>query len=104
MMRMFGTSAATGRRSVPRSSAPLTAVVSTADDQHWTELIDLSRTGARVRTAWLAADGDEVEFLAEKVRATGQVVWCDGNHVAIDFDTPIAAAEVTRIRTLAASR
>lgn len=103
-MRTFGTSMATGRRSVPRASTLVTAVVSTAADQHWTELVDISRTGARVRCAWLAADGDDVVFLAEKVRATGQVVWCDGNQVAIDFDTPITATEVTRIRSLAASR
>jgi hypothetical protein len=86
---------------VPRVVAPLTAVVSSGSEQHWTEVIDVSRTGARLKSAWLPAEGEDVVFLAERVRASGQVIWCDGNQVAVDFDSPIAAAEVARIRFLA---
>jgi hypothetical protein len=100
-MRTFGISQARGRRSVPRAEAPLIAVLATGAAHHSAELIDLSRTGARLQGAdFPAADADLV-FHAGKVRAAGEVIWIDGDQCGVSFDTPIAAVEVNRIRVLA---
>jgi hypothetical protein len=100
-MRTFGISQARGRRSVPRTEAPLIAVLATDAADHSAELIDVSRTGARLKGPVFPAAGADLVFHAGKVRAAGEVIWIDGDQCGVAFDTPIAAAEVTRIRVLA---
>ncbi len=99
-MRRFGTSHATGRRSVPRTAAPLVAVLSTSAGDHPAALVDVSRTGARLSAEVLPAIGDELTFRAEDIEAFGDVVWCEAHQCAIEFDTPIAVSEVKRLRLL----
>ena len=100
-MRSFGTSQATGRRSVPRAETPLIAVLTTAEAHHSAELVDLSRTGARLKGLTFPEEGADLVFHAGKVRAAGEVIWINGNQCGVAFDTPIAGAEVNRIRVLA---
>lgn len=100
-MRFFGISQARGRRSVPRTLAPLEALLSTPAADHSAELLDLSRTGARLGAVCFLDEGQQVMFRAEKVRAAAEVVWIDGGECGVEFDTPIAADEVKRIRALA---
>jgi hypothetical protein len=100
-MVTFGTSQARGRRSVPRATAPLIAVLATGAAHHSAELIDLSRTGARLKGAAFPAEGADFVFHAGKVRAAAEVIWIDGEQCGVAFDTPIAGAEVNRIRVLA---
>jgi hypothetical protein len=100
-MRTFGTFEARGRRSVPRAPAPLIAVLSSGTDHHAAELIDLSRTGARLKGPTFPGEGAELLFQAGKVRAAGEVIWIDGDQCGVEFDTPIAGDEVNRIRVLA---
>jgi len=45
--------------------------------------------------------GDEFQFKAGNVRAAGVVIWVEADECAIEFVTPIAVAEVSRIRSLA---
>jgi hypothetical protein len=66
-MRLFGNSHARGRRSVPRTEAALIAVLSTSAADHPAELIDVSRTGARLTGKLLPGVGEEVTFTAESV-------------------------------------
>lgn len=40
-------------------------------------------------------------FRAEKVCLPAEVIWIDGDECGVEFDTPIAAEEVKRIRALA---
>ena len=100
-MSTFGTSQARGRRSVPRAAAPLIAVLATGAAHHSAELIDLSRTGARLKGATFPEEGADLIFQAGKVRVTGEIIWVEGDQCGVAFDTPIAAAEVNRIRVLA---
>ena len=100
-MGTFGTSKARGRRSVPRAAAPLIAVLATGAAHHSAELIDLSRTGARLKGATFPEEGADLIFQAGKVRVTGEIIWVEGDQCGVAFDTPIAAAEVNRIRVLA---
>ena len=99
-MRKFWISTALGRRAMPRTSAPVIVLLSNATNQYSAELVDLSRTGARLKGATLPVLGEDLLFKAEKVRVTGTIVWFDDDHCAVEFDTPIAGAEVKRIRAL----
>lgn len=98
-MRGFGVSQATGRRSVPRAQSPLLAVLSSSAGDYTAVLVDISRTGARLRGEVLPHIGQELTFKAENVTACGDVVWRDAGTCALEFDTPIAASEVQRIRS-----
>jgi len=103
-MRTFGTSQATGRRSVPRTEAPLIAVLSTSAGDHRVAIIDISRTGARLRAEHLPEVGKQLTFRADDIRVAGDVVWSAGSCCAVEFATPISAAEVNRLRVIASVR
>jgi len=79
----------------------MVAVISASGVHHNAELLDLSRTGARLKGRSFPEEGDELTFKAEKVSAAGIVVWVDGDRCGVAFDTPIAATEVQRIRAFA---
>jgi hypothetical protein len=99
-MRGFGVSQSMGRRSVPRTQATSLAVLSLAAGDFPAALVDISRTGARLRAEMLPHVSQHVIFSAGKVRAAGEVVWFEPGTCAIEFDTPIAIAEVQRLRRL----
>jgi hypothetical protein len=102
-MRTFGTSRARGRRAVPRAQAPLVAVLSTPAGDHPAALIDVSRTGARLKGELLPQAGEQLIFRSEDVQASGDVVWSSGDHCAVEFESPIAVTEVQRLRSLGAA-
>jgi hypothetical protein len=99
-MRTFGTSQATGRRSVPRTQAHVIAVLSASSGDHRVAIIDISRTGTRLRGKHLPAVGEQLTFRADDVQVAGDVVWSEGSCCAVEFETPIAAAEVNRLRIM----
>lgn len=99
-MRKFGTSKATGRRSVPRVPGPLIAVLSTDDRQYRTVLVDISRTGARVAGPELPFVGDQLAFRASEIQAFADVVRCEQDRCAIEFQTPLSVDDVKLLRQL----
>jgi hypothetical protein len=70
-----------------------------AGDYHAT-IVDISRTGARLCGDVLPTVGQQVNFRAENVHASADVVWSDLGACALEFDTPIAISEVQRLRWL----
>lgn len=88
-----------GRRSVPRAHSPVLAVLSMSAGDYTAVLVDISRTGARVRGEVLPQVGQQLTFKAENVRACADVVWRDASSCAVEFDTPIAVSEVQQIRS-----
>jgi hypothetical protein len=100
-MRSFGNQQM-GRRSVPRAQAPLIALLVTAAAEHRADLVDVSRTGARLQGEMLPEVGVELTFRADDVEAYGEVVWRERNWCAVEFGTPIGGPEVQRLRSLAA--
>jgi hypothetical protein len=73
------------------------AVLSTAADEHWVDIVDISRTGARLAGEISFAVGQPLTFKAAEVRADGEVVWCKAGICAIEFSTPISASEVQQL-------
>jgi hypothetical protein len=100
-MRIFGSFQFLGRRSVPRTRAPLVATVSTLMNDRRMVLIDICRTGASVGGVDLPEVAEQVVFSAEGVQAFGEVVRSETDKCAIEFSTPIATQEVCRLRRLA---
>ena len=99
-MRSFGVSQARGRRSVPRTQAPLTVIISMRAGEYPTALIDVSRTGARLSGEMLPSIGEQVILKAEQIRVAAIVVWHEAGRCAVEFDTPIAVSEVKMLRWL----
>jgi len=76
--------------------------LSDGENRHSATLLEISRTGAKVAGIIGVTAGQELEFRAGTVRVPGEVVWSEGAECAIAFGIPIAAAEVSRLRSLAA--
>jgi hypothetical protein len=85
---------------VPRTQADNIAVLSLPAGDYPAALVDISRTGARLRAEILPRVSQKLIFRAEKVQAAGEVVWFEPGTCAIEFDTPIAVSEVQRLRSL----
>ena len=90
-----------GVRAAPRMKAGLVAVLSNVGGEYSSTVIDVSRTGMRLRGARLPAEGEDVLLLTEDVRVWAQVVRLKDDVCAVEFDTPIASAEVKRLQSLA---
>lgn len=72
----------------------------TSCGHHAADLIDLSRTGARLKGGSFPLEGG-LTFKVEKICVPAELVWINGDECAVEFDTPIAANEVARIRAVA---
>ena len=92
-----------GGHSAPRTKAGLVAVLSNDSGEYASTLLDVSRTGMRLRGDRLPSEGEDVLLLTEDMSAWGWVVRLQDDVCAVEFDTPIAAAEVKRLQFLAAS-
>ena len=90
-----------GVRAAPRMKAGLVAVLSNVAGEYCSTVIDVSRTGMRLRGVRLPAEGEDVLLLTEDVRVWAQVVRLEDDVCAVEFDTPIASVEVKRLQSLA---
>ena len=97
-MSTFGKSAGGGRRSARRESLPLPAVVSTIEDSRVVEVVDVSATGARLRGRDLPRAGDAMWLRIEQVRRFACVSWSELGECGVEFDVPLGAHEVVRLR------
>lgn len=102
-MGSFGKCKGGGRRSAPRRAAPLIAVLTTLTGSHDAQLIDISRTGARLSGNDLPNEGDELIVTVGGVRAFGCVAWQHDGECGIAFDGPLPAMDVERVRHDAAN-
>jgi hypothetical protein len=75
-----------GARHAVREVAMLRAAIMTVTDSHSVDLLDVSKTGAKVRGRELPAPGQEVLILIGKLEAFGRVVWRDHDQCGVHFD------------------
>ena len=93
-MKPFGKCGGGGRRAAPREAASLLAVYTTVTRSHSALLVDVSDTGARLRTPDLPSAGDELFVTIGEVKAFGCLAWaCDGEFV-MAFDEPLEADDL----------
>lgn len=78
-------------RSEPRSpDSSQTAVLAVRGGNHVVRVVDLSRSGAMVRFAGNAAEGEAVTIqLLDHGLVAGQVRWSRDGRIGIHFTTPI---------------
>ena len=98
-MSVFGKRNGGGRRRAQRESAPAIAVFTTVTKSHGAVLVDISATGARLRTAELPQFGEEMMVSVETIRAFGCVAWVRGDQFGIAFDEALPPAAVLQLRT-----
>ena len=97
-MNAFGKCAGGGRRAAPREAAPLLAVYTTVTRSHSALLVDVSSSGARLRTPDLPEEGDELFVTIGKVKAFGRVAWVREGEFAMSFDEPLFAEELAQLK------
>jgi hypothetical protein len=85
----FGKSSGGGRRAAPREAAPLLAVYTTVTKSHSALLVDVSSTGARLRTPCLPEEGDELFVTIGKLKIFASVAWTRGGEFAAAFEQPL---------------
>jgi hypothetical protein len=97
-MSVFGKRNGGGRRRARRESAPTVAVFTTVTQSHGAVMVDLSATGARLRSAEMPEAGEELMLCVESIRAIGYVAWVRDHQFGVSFDDPIALGEVQQLR------
>lgn len=97
-MVAFGKCKGGGRRSAPRSSAPLIAIVTTLTASHSAVLLDVSATGARLQGPDLPQTGEDLFVSIERVVAFGTVVWAKESVRGIAFDEPLNPRDEQQLR------
>lgn len=98
----FGKREGGGRRIAPRQAAPLIAIITTLSDSHTATLVDISKTGVRLRGDDLPGEGDELILTLESVRTFGCVAWKHDGECGIALYVPLPVGDVQSIRQKAA--
>jgi hypothetical protein len=94
----FGKRSGGGRRRARREAAPTVAVFTTVTHSHRAVLVDLSATGARLRSGEPPEKGQELMLTVETIRAFGSVAWVRRDQFGVAFDVPIGTTEVQQLR------
>lgn len=94
----FGKRNGGGRRTAQRDPAPSTAVFTTVTESCAAEMVDLSATGARLRSPQVPELEEELIVTVDTVRAFGRVAWVRGNQFGISFEDPLVPAEVVMLK------
>ena len=97
-MVAFGKCKGGGRRSAPRASATLIAIVTTLTASHSAVLLDVSATGLRLEGPDLPRIGEDLFVTIENVVAFGTVVWANANVRGIAFDEPLKPGDEQKLR------
>lgn len=86
-----------GSRKAVRAELVLRAVVMTVTDTLSVDLLDISKTGARLRGPDLPADGHELIALLGGLEAFARVIWTEADECGIQFDFPLSDRAVATI-------
>lgn len=97
-MSVFGKRSGGGRRTAQRETAPAVAVFTTVTNSHGAVLVDLSATGARLRSAEVPDVGEELMITVEMIRSFGCVAWVRGDQFGVSFDDPLDPQDVQQLR------
>ena len=90
-----------GRRDEPRARLLLAASVEALSGHHHVNLLDVSRTGARLEGGELPAVGKDVVLQCGEIDTFGTVVWHSGEQCGLHFDEPISGPELIALRNAA---
>ena len=88
-----------GGRKAVRAVLALRAVIMTVTDRISVDLLDISKTGARLRAPDLPGDGQEVMALLAGLEAFAKVIWREADQCGIQFDVPLSDRAVATVES-----
>ena len=94
----FGKSYGGGRRCAGRSPLAEQAIVSTLSSCSAAAVIDISKTGAKLRGVKGVTIGDEVLLKLGKLHLFGIVRWMRNEACGVEFDAPIGRFQFEELR------
>lgn len=89
-----------GRRAAERDPVLMSGLLTTMGRRVEAELLDISRTGARLRPHRRVSLNESTLLKAGAVTALGQVVWSSGEQCGLTFEEPLSDEELDTIRCL----
>ena len=87
-----------GRRAAAREPVLLNAALLTVRTSRPVTVVDVSKTGARLRVREPLFRGQQIWLKINPSDLFGTVVWVDGEECGILFDDPLADAEVASLQ------
>ena len=88
-----------GRRSAPRAAVLLSAAMHAVGSSQPATLLDVSKTGARLRTRAPLHEGLHVWIKIPPADAFGTVMWIDGELCGVEFDEPFTDEEAAQLQS-----
>ena len=82
-----------GRRAAPREPVLLNAGLRTMQSSRSVTLLDVSRTGARMRVKEQLSLGQQIWLKVPPADIFGTIVWMDGDECGLLFDASLTPAE-----------
>ena len=79
-----------GHRRAVREEVMIRAAVMTTTDTIGVDLLDISKSGVKLRGRNLPAPGQEVVVLLGRLEAFGSIVWRDEDQCGIHFDVALS--------------
>lgn len=86
------------RRSVRENLISRTLLM-TMTDSHVVDLLDLSKSGAKLGGSDLPAQGQEVLMLIGRLEAFGTVIWREQEHCGIQFDVALSETALSTLKS-----
>ena len=93
-----------GCRKAVREDMMIRAAMMTLTDTVNVDLLDLSRSGAKLRGPDLPAPGQEVILLLGRLEAFGSVIWRDEDQCGIHFDIALSERALAIVESERCSR
>ena len=87
-----------GSRRSPRENLMSRTVLMTMTDSHTVDLVDLSKSGAKLSGCDLPTPGQEVLMLIGRLEAFGTVVWSELGQCGIEFDIGLSETALSAIQ------
>lgn len=87
-----------GRRAAPREPVLLSAAMLTLQSSRPVTLVDVSKTGARMRVNEPLVRGQQIWLKVNPTDIFGTIVWVDGDQFGILFDEPLADPELAKLQ------
>ena len=87
-----------GRRRAKRAPILMAAALHTVGASRTVTIIDVSTTGARLRSSLALETGQHVWLKIPATDAFARVQWADGDIYGVRFDKPLAEAEAANLQ------
>jgi hypothetical protein len=88
-----------GSRRAVREGVMLPAALMTTTDSATVDLLDLSKSGAKLRGRSLPSPGQEVLVVLGRLEAFGSVIWRDEDECGVHFDVALTERAVSIVKS-----